>query len=44
MRQADLTSGPHLADKGLLQRMSAVLTLATSRLATIASGRTIGAA
>lgn len=44
LRQAELFTGPHLADAGLLQRMSAVLTLATTRLAAIASGRTIGVA
>ena len=44
LRQAELTSGPHGIDHGLLQRMSAVLALATSRLAIIATGRTIGAA
>ena len=44
IRQAELTSGPHLGDQGLLQRMSAVLALATSRLVVITSSRTIGAA
>jgi hypothetical protein len=38
-RQAELTTGSHVIDGGLLQRISAILTAAAGRLSMLALGR-----